>query len=185
MENYYEMNAINFEYSLNNIPTPSKHSYLKLLMDKVESLLKHLNDFENAMYDLIKNIEFRDNRNVFQTKLKEDLKKVKSSGKIMLFADKITNMYEMSKDEYTKLINDKVTKTYQKTTTSTKTKIDKGTKHFAEKLKLEKKMEMYANQLAYLTLKDHKENFKTKLPCRLINPAKSEIGIVSNVELEK
>ena len=32
---------------------------------------------------------------------------------------------------------------------------------------------------------DHKENFKTKSPCRLINPAKSEIGIVSNVELKK
>ena len=64
-------------------------------------------------------------------------------------------------------------------------KIDKGTKHFAEKLNLEKKMGMYADQSAYVTLKDHKENFKTKLPCRLINPAKSEIGIVSKVELEK
>ena len=39
--------------------------------------------------------------------------------------------------------------------------------------------------LALKGLKDHKENFKIKLPCRLINPAKSEIGIVSKVELEK
>ena len=46
-------------------------------------------------------------------------------------------------------------------------------------------MEQYADQSAYVTLKDHKENFKTKLPCRLINPAKSETGIVSKVELEK
>ena len=46
---------------------------------------------------------------------------------------------------------------------------------FAKKQKLENKMEQY----------DHKENFKTKSPCRLINPAKSEIGIVSNVELKK
>ena len=34
-------------------------------------------------------------------------------------------------------------------------------------------------------MKDHKEHFKTKLPCRLINPAKNEIGTVSKVELEK
>ena len=34
-------------------------------------------------------------------------------------------------------------------------------------------MEQYADQSAYVTLKDHKENFK--LPCRLINSAKSEI----------
>ena len=46
-------------------------------------------------------------------------------------------------------------------------------------------MEQYADKPAYVTLKDHKENFKTKLPCRLINPAKSELGIVSKVELEK
>ena len=43
----------------------------------------------------------------------------------------------------------------------------------------------YADQSAYVTLKDHKENFKTKLTYRLINPAKSNIGIVSKVELEE
>ena len=46
-------------------------------------------------------------------------------------------------------------------------------------------MEQYTDQSAYFTLKDHKENFKTKLPCRLINPAKSDIGLVSKGELEK
>ena len=33
-------------------------------------------------------------------------------------------------------------------------------------------------------LKDHKENFKSTLPCRLINPAKSEMGIVSKKILD-
>ena len=46
-------------------------------------------------------------------------------------------------------------------------------------------MEQYADQSAYVTLNDHKENFKTKLSCRLINPALSEIEIVSKVELKK
>ena len=46
---------------------------------------------------------------------------------------------------------------------------------FAKKQKQENKMKQY----------DHKENFKTKSPCRLINPARSEIGIVSNVEIKK
>ena len=36
-------------------------------------------------------------------------------------------------------------------------------------------MEQYADQSAYVTLNDHKENFKTKLSCRLSNPALSEI----------
>ena len=63
------------------------------------------------------------------------------------------------------LINNNVTKTYQKTTLSTKTKNDKETKTFAKKLKLEKKMEQCADKPAYVTLKDHKDNFKRKLPC--------------------
>ena len=45
----------------------------------------------------------------------------------------------MSNKEYAKLIND-VTKTYAKATTSTKKKMDKETKYFAIKLKLENKM---------------------------------------------
>ena len=140
----------------------------------------HLNEFENSMYDMIKNSDFRSVRNSFQYKLKEDLKKVQSSSKIMVFAEKTA-----SEEEYARLINDNLTKTYQKTTTFTEKKIDKETKHFPKKLKLKKKMEQYAYQSAYVTLKDRKQNFKIKLPCQLINPAKSEIGIVSQVELEK
>ena len=36
------MNAINFEYSLKNIPTLSRHNYLKSLIDKVESFLRRI-----------------------------------------------------------------------------------------------------------------------------------------------
>ena len=81
---------------------------------------------------MVKNIEFQGNRNNFQSKLKDDLKKVKTSGKIMVFADKTTNMYEMSKEDYVKLINDNVTKTYQKVS---KTELEKLNKELANKVK--------------------------------------------------
>ena len=32
---------------------------------------------------------------------------------------------------------------------------------------------------AFITLKDHKENFENKPTCRLINPSKPEIGRIS------
>ena len=32
---------------------------------------------------------------------------------------------------------------------------------------------------AFVTIKDHKENFPRNIPCRLINPAKPEIGVIS------
>ena len=45
-------------------------------------------------------------------------------------------------------------------------------------------MECYAKRSAIITLKDHKENFKNNQKCRLINPSKSEMGIVSKKYLE-
>ena len=38
---------------------------------------------------------------------------------------------------------------------------------------------------AFITLKDHKDRFKNDLPCRLINPAKSELGIISKAILDR
>ena len=37
----------------------------------------------------------------------------------------------------------------------------------------------YSDQSAFITLKDHKANFKNNTKCRLINPSKSEVGLVS------
>ena len=46
-------------------------------------------------------------------------------------------------------------------------------------------MECMAKQQAFISLKDHKENFQNNQTCRLINPAKSEMGLVSKKILEK
>ena len=45
-------------------------------------------------------------------------------------------------------------------------------------------MERLAEKPAFVTLKDHKEQFRTDPKCRLINPAKSEMGHVSKTMLE-
>ena len=46
-------------------------------------------------------------------------------------------------------------------------------------------MESMAKQQAFISLKDHKENFQNNPTCRLINPTKSEMGLVSKKILEK
>ena len=102
---------------------------------------------------------------------------------MLVFADKTTNLYEMSSDEYRKLLNDNITKTYQKSNVTAKNMIDMQSKSLAKSLNLDTRMERYAKQPAFITLKDHKENFQSKKPCRLINPAKSEIGVVSKAFL--
>ena len=40
-------------------------------------------------------------------------------------------------------------------------------------------MDMMARREAFITVKDHKDNFENSLLCRLIYPAKSDMGLVS------
>ena len=51
--------------------------------------------------------------------------------------------------------------------------------------KLEKRIEQHGQHQSFITLKDHKDDFQNNRKCRLINPAKSEIDIVSKYYIEK
>ena len=52
-------------------------------------------------------------------------------------------------------------------------------KHIAEQLKLNDRIEQASEQKAFITLKDLKPNFPNNIKCRLINPAKSNLGKIS------
>ena len=72
---------------------------------------EHLNAFENDLYDLIQKVEFTNVQNTFQQKLKKDIQSIKSSNNMLIFADKSTNLYELSRDQYEKLLYDNITQT--------------------------------------------------------------------------
>ena len=55
----------------------------------------------------------------------------------------------------------------------------------ATELELDDRIETIAERESFITLKDHKPNFNNSPKCRLINPAKSEIGKASKQILEK
>ena len=57
--------------------------------------------------------------------------------------------------------------------------------HFAKKLKLNEKIDHLERNPASITLKGHKENFSSNLPCPLINPSNSELVKSSKQKLEK
>ena len=91
----------------------------------------------------------------------------------------------MSKENYNKLLRDNITKTYKKTNTNIKDNIDKEAANIAKSFHIQDRVERYANRNAFLTLKDHKENFRSNTKCRLLNPSKSEIGLISKKFLER
>ena len=71
-------------------------------------------------------MKFRKIKNSFHEKLKEDIKLIKDSHKTMTFADKTSNMYRLTKEQYDKLIMNSITSTYKKTNSNIKKQISKA-----------------------------------------------------------
>ena len=142
-------------------------------------------EFENACWNLYNNLEYRQISNKFQRKIISDLNKAKKAKKIIIPADKTSNQYMCSVPTYEKILTENITKEYKASNITALVETDKKSAEYAQSLKLEKRMQKYTTSPAFITLKDHKPNFLTKLPARLINPAKNELARVTQVILKK
>ena len=151
---------------------------------KTPPQMERLKAFETDMYDMIGKIEFSHQRNDFLRKLDSDVKEIRKSGNVFVSADKSTNLYELSADEYKKMLRDNVTKEYKEDRNETKRGIDHQAKLIALELEIANRVEAFAPKDAYITLKDHKDDFRINPSCRLINPAKGELGKVSKEILQ-
>ena len=135
---------------------------------------------------MIENIKFRKVKCWFQQKLSSDIKtNIKTTDKLLIPADKTTNFYKMGTSTYNDLLQKNITKAYKKVTPNTTNPIEVEAKSIAKKLDLEDRVNITAKREAFITLKDHKPNFVNNPTCRLINPAKSEIGKISKQILDR
>ena len=91
----------------------------------------------------------------------------------------------MQKDDYSKYARNNVTKTYKRSTENRVKNINYKSKLLAEKLTIDDRIEKIEETEAYITVKDHKEDFPHKLSFRLMNPSKSDIGKISKNLLDK
>ena len=148
-----------------------------------------LKPFIDALFSLIPNIQFRNSPSSFQNKLSKDLENLKKSEKLYVQADKTSNYYLMEKNEYNTLLNKQICSTYKKSNKSQVRRITLKDKRIATNLELDDRIEIPPTRNAFITLKDHKESFKTETPCnnpcRLINPFKSQIGQISKQILDR
>ena len=113
------------------------------------------------------------------------MRKIKNSSEVLVSADKTTNLYRISRDNYKEMLRDNISKTYKPAGVGVKQAIDRDAGRIATELGIAERVEICATKVAYITLKDHKQNFWNRPACRLINPAKSEIGIVSKHIVEQ
>ena len=135
---------------------------------------------------MIQRVEFKTNTqsNSLEKKLSKDVKEIREEKNIFVKADKTTNYYKTEAKDYVTLVDKNVTKTYKKTNPNVPDMITLKDKKIAEKLKLDDRVEVSASRASFITLKDHKPDFVNNPTCRLINPSKSEIGIISKNILE-
>ena len=137
------------------------------------------------LIDLIRSVETKKVKNNFQDKLRKDAEKVRSENKMYVSADKTTNFYKLDKDTYNDLLKKNVTSDYKKTDMHTVDKSNQKQKEMVIKLDLEDRVFATAQKDAYITVKDHKDDYQNNTKCRLINPTKPELGKISKMKLAK
>ena len=140
--------------------------------------------FEKDLMSMIRNIEFRPVHNEFQTKMRNDINAIKASGKVVVAADKSSNLYKMDKDVYESHLVNSITATYKKSDQDKVDHINNNAYKCAKQLDLDDRMEKMQTSEAFITVKDHKENFNVSPTFRLINPSKTDIGRASKQLLD-
>ena len=74
---------------------------------------------------------------------------------------------------------------HKKAPSKLETSINVEAKNIAELINLDDHIKFIARTPAFITLKDHKPDFRQNPSCRLINPAKNELDKVSKLMIEK
>ena len=134
---------------------------------------------------MAQNIEFRQYENNLQKNLKNICEKLEREPKLIVPADKTSNFYKLDTEKYEDLKCRDVQKCYKKEKMQTFEKINKEHIKIATKLDIEDRIFQTSQQGCFITLKDHKQNFRENPQVRTLNPAKPELGRVSKRILEE
>ena len=90
---------------------------------------------------MVQNIEFKKVKSNFQMKLSNDVKNTKKNPKLLIPADKTNNLYELTTEEYNRLLFKNISKTYKKSTVSPIDAINTEAKAIAKELNLDQRIE--------------------------------------------
>ena len=151
---------------------------------KCPPTVNELGSFEIDLQERISNIKFRPTRNKFLSKLNEDIKTIKNTNELLKNADKSSNIYKMTKEDYKKHLENSITKTYKKSNRNKIKTINRDAKKIAKKLEIDDRVEKLQEAEAFITIQFHKDGFPHALSFRLINPSKVDIGKISKSLLD-
>ena len=100
-------------------------------------------------------------------------------------ADKIHNYYEITKEKYNKICMIGSQKLIKKCSLHYQRRSLWKPKKIAKSFNIDNKMCITAKRQSFVTIKDHKDDFRVNPKYRLLNPTKSELGKVSRHMLQQ
>ena len=142
--------------------------------------VKEITPFKEDLLNLAKNIEFRKNFSDFQNQLKNEVVTIKNDTKLIVAADKTSNHYRITPEHYLEFTGREVQKDYKKADPEHVKKINIAHKKIVNKLDIQDRVFKTTEREAFISLKDHKGDFKNNPKSRLLNPTKPEVGQVSH-----
>ena len=113
------------------------------------------------------------------------MQNMRQDNEVYVAADKTSNFYRMTKENYEEMLLKNVTNEYKKSSEAFVSKVNNGDKKIAEELEIDDRVYKFQKSQTFVTIKDHKDNFRNNTKCRLINSAKPELGKVSKKVLSR
>ena len=104
---------------------------------------------------------------------------------MIISADKTRNFYRVEREQYLKMLEEDITKDYKKSSVKKVQAVNAGAAAIAAELGLDDRMQVFRESEAFITIKDHKPSFPSKVSRRLLNGAKTDIGVVSKHILQE
>ena len=145
-----------------------------------------LEPFKERLADeLVGGLKWKKNTNNFQQKMREDISNMDRSKDLYIAGDKSSNYYKVSHKEYSKHLHRDITKVYETAEMEDFDNVTKEDRRIATDLGIADRVFKTSKRQAFLSYKDHKDNFHNSKPSRLLNPTKQELGKVSKSILEK
>ena len=123
---------------------------------------KDLEVFEEELWDLVRNVEFREHTSKFQNHLRTELGKVKSEDSLLIGSDKTPRFYPIDEKKNEDLTRDGVVRSYKKTDRDSLQEVNKEAAKIAETLDLADRIEVMKETNAIYNLKDTKPDFRQK-----------------------
>ena len=141
--------------------------------------VKEMKLLEQRLMAMIRDIEFRKFTNEFQKKLKEDVRQIREANEMIIEADKTSNHYKLSPDQFKDLLTRNIHKDYKKAAKEDLRRAIEHQKKIVVQHDLDDRVMATQARPARVTMKDHKENFQEDPKVRLINPTKPDLQIIS------